>query len=119
MTSLKAQQMALQVACDDVLLQATNAQKLADGGQPHGWPAADGLTPQGHAARRFEHLGKKVTAAGNDLTQIVAALEDFERKLTLARRAHENVVDGLARRGQYYEEAYGEAAFLAQGQARI
>lgn len=118
MTSLKAQQMALQVACDDVLLQATNAQKLADGGQPHGYPTADGLAPQDHATKCFEYLGKKVSAAGNDLAQIVTALEGFERELTLARRAYENAVDGLARRGQYFEEAYGEAAFLAaQGQA--
>jgi hypothetical protein len=113
MTSLKTQQMALQVACDDVLLQATNAQKLADGGQPHGYPAADDLSPQEHAAKSFEYLGKKVSAAGNDLAQIVTALEGFERELTLARRAYENAVDGLARRGQYFEEAYGEAAFLA------
>ena len=105
MTNLKAQQMALQVACDDVLLQATNAQKLAEGGRPHGYPTTDG------AAKSYEYLGKKLTAAGNALTQLALELEVFERELTLARRLYEGTVNGLARRGQHFENAYFEVAY--------
>jgi hypothetical protein len=107
MTSLKAQQMAIRVACDDVLLQATNSQKLAEGGRPHGHP------PGGTAAKSFEIIGEKVSAAGEDLARVAAALGEFERELTLARRAYENAVEGLSRRGQYFERAYGEVACLA------
>jgi hypothetical protein len=111
MTNLKAEQMVLQVACDDVLLQATNAQKLSEGGRPHGYPATDGLASQDRAAKNYEYLGKKLTAAGNDLTQLALALEGFERELTLARRLYEGAVDGLARRGQHFENAYFEVTY--------
>lgn len=107
MTSIKSQQMALQVVASDVLLQATNAQKLAEGGRPHGFPTA------GEASKDFELLGKKVAAAGEDLSQLSEVLESFERDLTRARRAYEKTVDGLTRRSQYFEKAYGETAFIA------
>lgn len=107
MTSLKAQQMAMQIVNDNIMLQAMNAQKLAEGGQPHGYPAESGSL----ATKSFELLGKKLQASGNDLSQIVTALEGIERDLTLARRASESAFDGLARRGRYFEDAYFEVAY--------
>lgn len=109
-TGLKAQQMALQVACDDVLLQAANTQKLAEGGRPHGYPVGQA----GCSATNLEFLGKKTLAAGEDLAQIVTRLESFERELTLARRAYENAAEGLMRRSHYFERAYREVAALAR-----
>jgi hypothetical protein len=108
-TSLKDQQMALQVAWDDVVLQATNAQRIASGDQPHGYPA---MGSSASHFRCFEHFGEKVAAAGRDLARIVGAFEEFERKLTLARRGHESVVSGLLRRSQYFEDV----ALLAAAQ---
>jgi hypothetical protein len=115
MVSLKNQQMAIQVACDNVLLHATNAQKIADGGQPHGYPATDGGPLPTHVAKTINYLGQQVVSVGNDLTQAVKGLEEFERELTLARRQYENTVDGLVRRGQYFEDAYAEIESLVGG----
>lgn len=120
MTSLKAQQMAMQIVSDNVMLQSMNAQKLAEGGQPHGYPAESSSPPQVLAAKSFELLGKKLQATGNDLSQIVTALEGIERDLTLARRASESAFDGLMRRGKYFEDAYFEVAYgeVPQGAER-
>ena len=111
MTSLKNQQMAMQIVSDNILLQAMNAQKLAEGGQPHGYPAENSSPPQVIAAKSFELLGKKILATGNDISQIFTALEGIERDLSFARRASESAFDGLARRGRYFEDAYFEVAY--------
>jgi len=105
MTKLKEQQMALQCACDEVHAHATNAGRLARNEQPHGYPSV-GKPPSEAAAKCLAHLEKKVMAAVGDLTGIIAALEVFERDLTLARRSYEGVVDGLRRRGEHFEAAY-------------
>jgi hypothetical protein len=109
MTSLKTQQMALQVACDNVLLAATNAQRLAAGDWPHGYPGS------GVSEKNVTHLGRKVASAGEDLLGIVATFGAFENELTLARRAYEVAISGQTRRSQCFEAAYAEILRLADG----
>jgi hypothetical protein len=111
MTSLKTQQMALQVACDNVLLAATNAQRLVAGDCPHGYPGG------GLSDKNITHLGKKVTLAGEDLLLIVAAFGAFENELTIARRAYEDAITGQMRRSQCFETAYADLLHLADGSA--
>jgi hypothetical protein len=109
MTSLKTQQMALQVACDNVLLAATNAQRLVAGDWPHGYPGS------GISEKNVTHLGRKVASAGEDLLGIVATFGAFENELTLARRAYEVAISGQTRRSQCFEVAYAEILSLADG----
>jgi hypothetical protein len=104
--SLNDQRMELQVACDNVLLQAANAQKLAEGGLPHGYPPAGGGD---HGSRCTEHLGRKLQGAGGALARIVEELKRFEQDLTLTRRTYETTVEGLARRSEYFRGVFDAA----------
>jgi hypothetical protein len=133
MVTLKEQQMALQCACDDLILQESNVGRLANGEQPHGYPALgtrrapaapasparDGSgVPEG-LAQNLGHLAKKLASIGAGLGESVKAVESFERSLTLARRNYETVVDGLRRRQDHYELAYREATALARADAFV
>lgn len=109
MTGLKAQQMALQVACDNVLLAAANARRLAAGDWPHGYPGG------GLSDKNITHLGNAVASAGDDLLSIVTAFGAFENGLTLARRAYEDAITGQARRSDCFEAAYADILHLAGG----
>ena len=97
-TQLKEQQMALQCASDEVHAHAANAGKLAVGVQPHGYP------DRSDAQASFGHLKKKLLAAVTDLGGVIAALEDFERDLALARRHYETVVYGLSQWCEHHRE---------------
>jgi hypothetical protein len=109
MVALKEQQMNLQCASDEVLLEATNVGRLANGEKPHGYPAAnEPLVAETALAKNFAHLQKKLVNAGDALTAVLLALADFERDLTLGRRNYETVVDGLRRHVDHYALAFGE-----------
>lgn len=97
---LKDQQMALQVAGDEVHAHASNVGKYSDGAQPHGYPPVSG--PQGPVLR---HLQAKLMEAVKALGDITVALDEFERDLTLARRGYEFVVDGLNQWCEFHERA--------------
>ena len=102
-TGLKSQQGGLQVAYNEILLQAANAQKLATGRHPHGYPAPPS---QSLSAQNLEFLGTKTLSVGEDLAGVIAGIEDLERALTITRRAYENTVEGLTRRCRFFEKAY-------------
>jgi hypothetical protein len=105
-TQLKEQQMALQCVRDEVILHATNIERLISGTTPHGYPAQpDPKDRDGVLTRNMSYLMKKVSGAGEELSRIIVYLEDFERGLTLARRNYESVVDGLQRRHDGLEAA--------------
>lgn len=110
-TDLKSQQMAMQIACDDLLLQAINAQKLAKGGHPYGYPPS----PPSQLGPGFDHLGLKMRGIGDELARIVDAFQNFECNLTLVRRLYEVVVDGWMRRGEHYEKVFNMAAGTTEG----
>lgn len=110
-TSLKTQQMDLQCACDDVLLQATNVERLAGGEKPHGYPAEGvPLHEENPLRKNMKHLAKKINESGATLGNVAAALEAFERDMTLARRSYEAVVDGLCRRLESLESVHQDVA---------
>jgi hypothetical protein len=121
--------MALRCTCDEAILAAENAGKLASGDQPHGYPSvgapreAFGVLLSGleagrepgallpaftkaldraHAAQ-YRALQKKLAGSGSELEELIAQFEEFERGLTLARRHYETVADGLRRRCEFYE----------------
>jgi hypothetical protein len=107
--SLKEQQMALQCACDAVILEAANVGRLVEGGRLHAYPAPSAALGRDTAvAKNLEHLGKKLSSAGSELSKIAEAFSNFERALTLARRSYEAVVDGLRRRHARYEASHQE-----------
>jgi hypothetical protein len=97
MTGLKEQQMALQCACDVVLLAAENANRLMLGTQPHGFSPV-GPPPAEPMAKNLATLSKHISGASADLGGIAIALDAFERDLTLARRSYEGLVESLMQR---------------------
>jgi len=87
--SLKEANMALRCAVEEVLLEADNAEKLACGISPHGYP------PEGGGPPRLRHMGRRLAAAGASLSRLLQALEQTEADLTVARRLHDTSTAGL------------------------
>jgi len=98
-TSLKSQQMLLQVSCDNIILQATHAQRLSNDEYPYGHQKNASL-------KSFDILGQKMIETGNNLTDIVNVFVAFNRDLTVARRSYEIIVNGLLKRVEHFETSY-------------
>jgi hypothetical protein len=111
-TKSKELQMMLRVAFDEVFQQSTNAARISEGGSPHGFPAPGSAN---HASACFHTLSRKLAAASEEIEKSITALEEFESKLTIARRSYEFVVDGVVRRVRHHE---GEAAITAEALKR-
>lgn len=109
MTGLKEQQASLRCVRDEVHAHTANVGLLAKNEQPYGYPAVE-EPPGGAMARCLAHLERRMMSSVADLDAITVALDDLERRLTLARRNYEAVVDGLCRRGAHFEAAYTEAS---------
>lgn len=88
--SLKEANMALRCAVEEVLLEADNAEKLACGISPHGYPPEAGGAPP-----RLRHMSRRLAAAGASLSRLLQALEQTEADLTVARRLHDTATAGL------------------------
>jgi hypothetical protein len=98
-TSMNSGGMDLRCATDDVLVQATNLDRLVAGEALHGFPAANRPLPRdGPLAQNLTHMAKKLRQSGAALEKLATDLQNLERALTLARRGYEAVVDGLRRR---------------------
>jgi hypothetical protein len=113
MTKLKEQQMTLQCACDEVHAQATNVGRLAGAEQPHGYPPVGEELPSMAMVGCLTHLSSKMMSAVCDLNGISAALGEFERDLTLARRGYEAVASGLRQRGEHFEDVFDATSLLS------
>ena len=101
---LREQRMALSCVRDTVMLQSSNAEKIAAGTKPHGFPAPDG----GRNAAQLTFLSARISASGADLERICAAIEIAECDLTRARRSIEAATVGLSQRSAHYEQAWTE-----------
>lgn len=107
MTALRDQRAALAAARDAVFLQASNAEKLAAGIQPHGFPSPRaGLREAVRDPAALVYLSARLTAAGGELEQLGAALERAEAELTRARRDVEAASVARAARCAHFEEAW-------------
>ena len=115
MSALKEQQMRIRCVCDEILLSATNVDRLAAGDQPHGYPSTKDIAVTPVMKKCMDHLRKKIKGSGSELESIKEALDEFERNLTVTRRNYETVVDGLRVRDEYYE---GRAAEKPTGKCR-
>lgn len=99
---LREQRMALSCVRDTVMLQSSNAEKIASGVKPHGFPAPDG----GRNPAQLTFLSARISASGADLERICAAIEAAECELTRARRSIEAATVGLCQRSTHYEQAW-------------
>lgn len=92
----------LQLANDAVLIQSSNATKLATGAKPHGYPPLE-YTEQSVIAC-FTHLSSKLKLASETVSSSFARFAEIERKLILMRRNYEVCVDGEKRRSKHFQD---------------
>jgi hypothetical protein len=115
MTALRDQRAALAATRDAVFLQASNAEKLAAGIQPHGFPAArPGVRETVRDPAALVFLSARLNTAGAELEQLGGALERAEAELTRARRDMEAASVARAARCAHFEEAWAALGDLVR-----
>lgn len=108
MTGLKDQQMNLQCALEEISLHSSNADRLATGDMPHGYPKTGTRSVDANLQGNMRHLAKRISGTAASVGDTLTVLAELERHLTLARRNYEAVVDGYARRVERLEQSKRE-----------
>jgi hypothetical protein len=95
-----------QTAVELSYVQAGNAEKLAAGVRPHGFPEVKSGVPTN--AGSLTTMSGKITEASKTFENIRAALLEVGKKLHVFRRDTNGVADGYARLADYRGKCYDE-----------
>jgi hypothetical protein len=96
MLNVKTQQMAMQIAVDNIILQATNVERIMKHTQPHGYPKLTDSVEEWYDSC-FPILKCRLQAIGDDATQMLTMLNTFESDLTITRTKFAELVSSLER----------------------
>lgn len=108
------QRAALAAARDAIFLHASNAERLAAGATPHGYPTETKVGAEKSETRKLVYLSSRINLVGSELERICETLGRAEGALTRARRSVEGVMVGRAARAAHYEGAWKELSTIIQ-----
>lgn len=104
MNDIREQRLALACVRDGAFLHASNAEKLAAGIQPHGYPT----NTQRSNPSQLVYLSAQLMTTGNELERICNNLESAECELIRARRDLETAAFERTQRCAHFEKAWTE-----------
>jgi hypothetical protein len=97
-----------QTAIENTIVHASNAEKLAAGRQPHGYPTVAATRPSNSEALAF--MGTKLRDNGETHQGLHGVFSDILKDMIIFRRGYETVVDGYVKLAQHNGRLYEEAA---------